>query len=73
MGRTWSYLDRGDLLVYYEDDHPQLESKLQVLESLGLVREITYNRTKRFLFTEGLVDYLATNPPVGNLTDLPPR
>jgi hypothetical protein len=37
---------------------------LQVLANHGLVREITHNNTKRFLFDEGFVRYLrATSKP----------
>lgn len=35
-----------------------MESKLQILENLGFVREITYDNVKRFMMTEELVDYL---------------
>jgi hypothetical protein len=58
LKRAWSYWATGNELVYFYDDHDELMSKLQVLENLGLVREITYNNVNRFLFTEELVDYL---------------
>lgn len=63
LRRSWSYWAKGNELFYYEDEHPELENKLRILENLGLVREITYNNVKRFVFTEELADYLtATNP-----------
>jgi hypothetical protein len=73
LRRAWSYWARGHELVYYEDDHPQLASELQILENLGLVREITFNNVKRFLFSEDLVDYLsATNSAARISEQLPP-
>lgn len=64
LKRNWGYWAKGNELVYYYDDHPELDNQLQVLASLGLVREITYNNVKRFIFTETLADYLlATTVP----------
>ena len=54
----WVYNIQGPYLVYYIDDHEDLEGKLRVLENLGFVREITYNNVRRFLFEERFVDYL---------------
>jgi hypothetical protein len=63
LKRAWSYWAKGNEFGYFFDDHDELLSKVQVLENLGLVREMTYNNVKRFLFTEELADYLtATNP-----------
>lgn len=58
LKKTWSYWAKGNELFYFYEDHPELDGMLQVLENLGLVREITYNNTKRFLITEQLADYL---------------
>ncbi len=57
---AWVYNSGGTYLAYYLDDHEDLEGKLQVLANLGLVREITYNNVRRFLFEEELVDYLCS-------------
>jgi hypothetical protein len=66
MKRAVSYWAKGNELFYFFDDHDELLSKLQILENLGLVHEITYNNTKRFIFDEDLADYLtATNPRPG--------
>lgn len=59
--RSWVYNHRGHYLAYYLDEHEDLEGKLQVLENLGFIREITYNNVKRFIFLEKFVDYLVTN------------
>jgi hypothetical protein len=58
LKKSWSYWAKGNELFYFYEDHPELDSMLQVLENLGLVREITYNNTKRFIITEQLADYL---------------
>ncbi len=58
LKRGWVYNSNGPYLAYYLDEHEDLEGKLQVLENLGLIQEITYNNVRRFLFREELVDYL---------------
>lgn len=60
LKRSWGYWAKGNELVYFYDEHPELDSAVQVLENLGLIREITYNNTKRFMMNEELVDYLTT-------------
>ena len=45
-------------LVYYFDDHLDLRNKLRILENHGLIEEITFNNTERFVMTEALVGYL---------------
>ena len=59
LKRGWVYNSHKPYLSYYLDEHDDLEGKLQVLANLGLVREITYNNVRRFLFQEEFVDYLA--------------
>jgi hypothetical protein len=64
LRKGWSYWAKGNELVYFFEDHPDLLSKLQVLENLDCVREITYNNVKRFIMTESFVEFLvATTPP----------
>lgn len=58
MKRSWSYWAKGNELVYYYDDHPDLDDKLRILENEGLVQDMTYNNAKRFVLTEELADYL---------------
>jgi len=59
LKRGWVYNSQGFYLAYYLDEHEDLEGKLHVLANLGLVREVTYNNVRRFLFAEQFVDYLA--------------
>jgi len=58
LKRSWSYWAKGNELTYFYDDHSQLDNMLQILQNLGLVQEITYNNTKRFIITERLAEYL---------------
>lgn len=58
LKRGWVYNSHGHYLAYYLDEHEDLQGKLQVLANLGLIREITHNNVRRFLFQEDFVDYL---------------
>jgi hypothetical protein len=58
LKRAWSYWPKGNELFYHFDDHPELLSELQILENYGLVHEITYNNTRRYIVSEELVEYL---------------
>jgi nucleoside phosphorylase len=58
LKKSWSYWARGEELVYYYEDHPELDGKLRVLDNLGLIREITYNEVIRYIITEEFADYL---------------
>ena len=58
LKKGWVYSAKGNELAYYYDDHPELDSKLQVLQNLGLIVEITYNNVKRFTITEHFAEYL---------------
>jgi hypothetical protein len=49
---------KGYELVYYFDDHPDLENKLLILQNYGLIQDITYNNTTRYIITEELASYL---------------
>lgn len=58
LKRGWIYNSSGTYLAYYLDEHEDLEGKLRVLENLDLIREITYNSVRRYVFQEKFVDYL---------------
>lgn len=45
-------------LIYYFEDHSDLRNKLRILENHGLIHDITYNNTERFVMAEGLAAYL---------------
>lgn len=52
------YNSRGSYLVYHPDEHTDLASKLRILENHGLITEITYNNTPRYVMSEQLASYL---------------
>lgn len=59
QGRGWHYNSGGrKLLVYFFEDHEDLEAKIRLLENNNLVNDITFNNTKRFVFTEEFVEIL---------------
>jgi hypothetical protein len=58
LQKAWTYWPKGNELVYFYDDHVDLDSKMRILQNVGLVQEITYNNTKRYIFTESFVDWL---------------
>jgi len=58
LNRGWAFWNGGTAFEYYFDDHGELESKVQILENLGLVRDVTNKNVKRYRMTEELVEYL---------------
>lgn len=58
LERRWSYWARGNELMYYYDDHADLDDKLRILQNEQLIEDITYNNTKRYVLSERLADYL---------------
>jgi len=60
LKKTWGYNGRPEhpVLVYYFEDHPDLESKLLILQNHGLIREITYNNVSRYVISEEFARYL---------------
>jgi len=57
MKKVWSV--RTDALRYFYDDHPNLDDKIRILESLGLVSDVTRGTDIRYyLITEPFADYL---------------
>jgi len=53
-----SYWASGEELCYFYDDHPDLRSKIRILENYNMVRDITYTNVDRFLISEEFADYL---------------
>lgn len=58
LKKSWTYLAKGYELVYYFDDHSDLENKLLILQNYGLIQDITYNNITRYIITEELASYL---------------
>jgi hypothetical protein len=58
LSKKWLYCAGGDELVYYYEDHPELDNKLRILLNYGLIRDITANsNAKHYVFTEAFVRY----------------
>ena len=58
LKRSWSYWPKGNELVYYYDDHADLDDKLRIPENECLVQDITYSNAKRYVLSEQLAEYL---------------
>jgi hypothetical protein len=59
QGRGWAYNSGGrKLLVYFFEDHEDLEAKVRLLQNNNLVNDIAFNSVKRFVFTEEFVELL---------------
>ncbi len=58
LKKTWSYWEKGNELVYYFEDHPDLRDKLLILQNYGLIRDITYNNVDRYIISEDFAQYL---------------
>jgi hypothetical protein len=72
LKKAWSYWGKGNELVYFYDDHEELDSQLQVLASLGLIREITYNKREPLPFRQRLRG-VPLDPIVGRLVSVGPH
>lgn len=58
LKRAWVYWAKGNELVYYLDDHPELEGQIQTLLNLDLVGDISSGNVSRYLIRESLAQYL---------------
>ena len=58
LEKKWLYWASGDELIYYFEDHPDLKSKIRILENYGLVNKISFNNVDRYNITEEFADYL---------------
>ena len=57
--KGWTYNSGGKkLLVYYYEDHKNLDEKMILLENNGLINDIKYNDTQRYILTEDFVGIL---------------
>ena len=59
MSRRHIYNSGGKkILIYYYEDHDDLDDKFGLLVNVDLVTNITYNNVDRYLISEPLVEYL---------------
>jgi hypothetical protein len=58
LKKGWSYWASGHELVYYFEDHPQLENKLRILLNNGLIQDVTHTNVSRYVISEKFARYL---------------
>jgi len=58
LEKIWTYSPSGHELVYYFEDHPELENKLRILLNHGLIQDITYTSVSRYIISETFARYL---------------
>ena len=58
LKKGWTYSSSGYELVYYFEDHPQLENKLRILLNNGLIQDITHTNVSRYVISEKFAGYL---------------
>ena len=59
MKKRWCYWGEGHELSYFYEEHPNLDSQVRILESVGAIRDVTSgSNVKKYLMTEGFVDFL---------------
>jgi len=58
LKKCWTYNGTGNELIYYYDDHPQLDNKVLILLNHDLIQDVTHSNVSRFRFSEAFVDYL---------------
>jgi len=61
LKKEWDYWAKGTELIYFFNEHPELDNKINILINYNLIREITYNNVKRYSLSEDLVEYLKTD------------
>lgn len=59
LKRSWTYWARGEELMYYFDDHPQLKNQVMILENCGLVTDVTRTSVDRYRMSEDFVECLS--------------
>jgi len=58
LEKVWTYWASGHELVYYFEDHPELENKLRILLNYGLIQDVTHTNVSRYIISEEFARYL---------------
>ena len=58
LEKGWTYWASGHELVYYFEDHPELENKLRILLNYGLIQDVTHTNVSRYIISEEFARYL---------------
>lgn len=67
LEKGWSYWARGHELVYYFEDHPELENKLHILRNHELIKDITQGNVSRYIISEDLARYINSSRTFSNI------
>lgn len=62
-GVSFWYPEDRTIFTYYREDHPDLGSKLRILQNHGLIHDIRHNDVPRFSISEVFAEFLATSAP----------
>ncbi len=62
IGKHWVMNFPEKHLVYYFEEHKDLQSKIQILENNGLVIDVTRGNAKRYRLMEEFAEYLIALP-----------
>lgn len=60
LKKIWNYSGTGNEFMYFYEDHPDLDSKLRILENYNLIRDVTASfgtNAKHYVFSEAFVRY----------------
>jgi len=58
LSKRWAYVSGGNELVYYFEDHPELENKVRILLNYGLIKDITRTNVSRYVISEKFARHL---------------
>jgi len=58
LEKGWAYWASGHELMYYFEDHPELENKLRILLNYGLIQDVTRTNVSRYIINEDFARYL---------------
>ena len=58
LEKGWTYWASGHELVYYFEDHLELENKLRILLNYGLIQDVTHTNVSRYIISEEFARYL---------------
>lgn len=60
--RAWVLNNVSPCLAYYEDEHPQINQFMMILENNGLISDVSTTDLKRYRFAEEFVVWLKRHP-----------
>jgi len=67
LKKGWCYWANGHELLYYFEDHSELENKLHILQNYGLIKDITRGNVSRYLISEELAKYINSSRTFSNI------